>query len=166
MTGLFYSFTAHKSKQVAKHIVEAWGKTGLKEVDADVARGNDLSKFDNLIFGVPTWFDGELPIYWDDMVPEIEALDLSGKKVGIYGLGDQKGYPENFVDGIGLMAQVLEAQGAEIVGYTSTEGYTFEQSGAQKEDKFIGLALDFENQSGLNGERIKKWVDQLKQEFK
>lgn len=166
MTGLFYSFSALKSKQVAKHIIEAWGKTGLKEVDADTARGEDLGKYDSLIMGVPTWFDGELPAYWDDMIPEIETLDFNGKKVGIYGLGDQKGYPENFVDGIGLMARILREQGAEIVGHTSAEGYSFESSSALENNSFIGLALDFENQSGLNGDRIKNWVTQLKKEFK
>ena len=164
MTALFYSFTARKSSQVAKHIIEAWGK-GLEVVDVDTAKGEDMAKYDALILGVPTWFDGELPFYWDEMVPEIENTDLKGKKVAIYGLGDQKGYPENFVDGIGLMADILIQQGAEIVGHTSVEGYEFERSASYRNGEFIGLALDFENQAGLSEERISNWVEQLKKEF-
>ncbi|MFB6317048.1 flavodoxin [Saccharicrinis sp. FJH54] len=164
MTALFYSFTAKKSSQVAKHIIEEWGK-GLEVVDVDKARGEDLAKYDALILGVPTWFDGELPSYWDEMVPEIENADLKGKKAAIYGLGDQKGYPENYVDGIGLMADILMEQGIEIVGHTSAEGYKFERSVSYRNGEFIGLALDFENQAGLSEERIKNWVKQLKKEF-
>ncbi|MFB6342832.1 flavodoxin [Saccharicrinis sp. FJH62] len=164
MTALFYSYTAKKSSQVAKHIIENWGK-GLEVVDVDNAKGEDLAKYDALILGVPTWFDGELPSYWDEMVPEIENADLKGKKVAIYGLGNQKDYPENFVDGIGLMADILVGQGAEVVGHTSSEGYEFERSVSHRNGEFIGLALDFENQAGLSEERIKNWVAQLKKEF-
>lgn len=48
-----------------------------------------------MIVGASTWFDGELPTYWDELVPELESLDLKGKKVAIFGLGDQKNYPDN-----------------------------------------------------------------------
>lgn len=165
MTALFYSYSAKKSSQVAKHIQQAWGKSGLEAVDADKAHGEDLAKYDALILGVPTWFDGELPSYWDEMVPEIEGTDLKGKKVAIYGLGDQVGYPENFVDGIGIMADILTGQGTEVVGHTSAEEYTFESSAAFRDGRFIGLALDFENQAGKSEDKIKKWVAQLKKEF-
>jgi flavodoxin I len=35
----------------------------------------------NIILGVPTWFDGELPNYWDEFVPALEDMDLKGKEV-------------------------------------------------------------------------------------
>jgi flavodoxin I len=165
MTGIFFSFNAHKSKQVAKHIVEAWGK-GIEEVDANMAHGSDFAKYQHLILGVPTWFDGELPNYWDEMVPEIEQVNLKGKKIALFGLGDQKEYPENFVDGIGLMAEILEQQGAVIVGHTSTKGYTFERTRSVRNGMFMGLAIDFENQSFLTADRIKFWVAQIKKEFR
>ncbi len=71
----------------------------------------DFEEFDNIIVGVSTWFDGELPNYWDEVKPELEALDMKGKKVAIFGLGDQKKYPENFIDGVGLLAKVFESGG-------------------------------------------------------
>ena len=121
--------------------------------------------YEFLILGVPTWFDGELPNYWDEFVPAIEDMDLKGKTVAIFGNGDQKGYPENFVDGIGIMAEILEKRKAKIVGFTSVEGYEYESSKAQRGNTFAGLALDFENQRKLNKDRITKWVGQLKKEF-
>ncbi len=51
------------------------------------------------------------------------------------------------------------------MGFTSTEGYEFESSRAQRGDKFIGLAIDYENQGSMNKERIAAWVEQLKGAF-
>lgn len=146
-------------------LVEALGEENTEKVNAETVTGDQILSFDNLIFGVPTWFDGELPNYWDEFVPELEDMALKGKRIAIFGNGDQKNYPENFVDGIGIMADLLEERGAKIMGYTSAEGYEFEGSRALRGDKLVGLALDFENQPRQNKERIGKWAEQLKKEF-
>ena len=163
--GLFYSINTKKTTQAAKRIVEAFGADAVDEINAEEVTEDQFMAYDNLILGAPTWFDGELPNYWDEFVPALEDLNLKGKKIAIYGAGDQKGYPENFVDAIGIMAQILEKQGAAIVGFTSTQGYSFESSQAQRGQQFCGLALDFENQSSKNKERISQWCEQLKKEF-
>nr|MDA3821384.1 flavodoxin domain-containing protein [Bacteroidales bacterium] len=100
-----------------------------------------------------------------EFVPALEDMDLSKIKIALYGLGDQKGYPENFQDGMGLFAEILEKQGATIVGFTSIKGYTFEKSKAQREANFVGLAIDYENQAALNKKRIPAWVAELKKQF-
>lgn len=163
--GLIYSFNTKKTTQAAKRIVEAIGSENIDELNAEDITEKQFSAYENLILGVPTWFDGELPNYWDEFVPALEDLDLKGKKIALYGAGDQKGYPENFVDAIGILAVIVEKQGAEIVGFTSTEGYTFESSKARRGNQFCGLALDFENQPSKNKERISNWCEQLKKEF-
>jgi len=132
----------------------------VEEIDEE-----SFLSYKNMVLGVPTWFDGELPHYWDEFMPAIEDLKLKGKKIALFGLGDQVGYPENFVDGIGLLATAMEKRGAKIIGLTSTETYTFERSVAVRDGKFLGLALDIENQAALADERIKAWVEQLKKEF-
>jgi flavodoxin I len=163
--GLFYSFRAVKTKQQVSKIVKQLGETNVDQIDADTTTGDEMMKYDNWIMAVPTWFDGELPNYWDELLPDLEDRDLKGKKVAVFGGGNQKEYAENFVDGIGLMAAFLEARGAKVVGYTSTDGYKFESSKAVKGNQFVGLALDIENQAALTTERIEKWVDQLKKDF-
>jgi flavodoxin I len=164
-TGLIYSFNSKKTAIAAKIIHEAFGKKNIDVINAEDIDEKTFLSYDYLILGVPTWFDGELPNYWDEFVPAMEDLDLKGKTIAIFGNGDQKGYPENFVDGIGIMAEILEKQKAKIIGFTSVEGYEFERSRAQRGNMFAGLALDFENQRRLNKERIAKWVGQLKKEF-
>ncbi|MBN1952301.1 MAG: flavodoxin [Bacteroidales bacterium] len=163
--GLFYSFNTKKTAQSAKRILEAFGEENIEAVNAEDLTGDQFMSYEHLILGVPTWFDGELPNYWDEFVPALEDLDLRGKKVAIYGAGDQKAYPENFVDGVGIMAEIIEQQGGTVVGFTSTDGYAFEQSRAQRGNEFCGLALDYENQSSMNKDRIAKWVSQLQKEF-
>nr|WP_321410446.1 flavodoxin [uncultured Carboxylicivirga sp.] len=164
-TGIFYSFRSVKTGQQVKKILKLLGSDNVTAVDIDVATGEDFMKFTNYVLAVPTWFDGELPTYWDEFLPSIEDEDLKGKNFAIFGGGDQKGYPENFVDGIGLMAEFLEERGGKIVGFTSTDGYSFEGSKAKRGDQFVGLALDIENQAALSNERIDAWVKSLTKEF-
>ncbi len=166
MIALIYSFNTRNTIKAAKDIKTAFGKTPVDELNAEEINGETFMKYDYVILGVPTWFDGELPNYWDEFVPELQTLDLKGKKVAIFGNGDQVNYPDNFVDGIGIMAEIVKARGAEVVGATSAKDYKFDHSRALQNENFIGLALDYENQADKNSKRIKDWVAGLKKEFK
>ncbi len=163
--GLFYGTETKKTTQAAEAIREAFGDTEISVVPIEKAGQDDFKHYDLLIVGASTWFDGELPTYWDELLPELETLKLKNKKVAIFGLGDQVAYPDNFADGIGVLAEMFESNGAVIVGKTATEGYVFTASRALKDGFFQGLVLDFENQPELNEPRIRKWVDSLKNEF-
>ena len=110
--GLFYAMNAAKTSHIAEKIREDLG--GVKVIEVvliEKAWQNDFQAYDNMIVGASTWFDGELPTYWDELVPELESLDLKGKKVAIFGLGDQKNYPDNFVDGMGILADAFSKGG-------------------------------------------------------
>lgn len=161
---LIYSFNTEKTSRAAKMIQEAFDNN-LETVNVEDITADKFLSYSKYILGVPTWFDGELPNYWDEFVPDLETLDLSGKIFALYGAGNQKDYPENFVDAIGILAEIIENSGGKIVGFTSSEGYEFENSKALRNKEFCGLALDFENQARQNKPRIKTWVEQLKKEF-
>lgn len=163
--GLFYSASAVKTSQIAKKIREAMGAEHVDIIPVEQAWGNDFEAYDNLIIGVSTWFDGELPTYWDELIPELEALKLKGKKVALFGLGDQVNYPDNFVDGLGILGEAFQKAGAVLVGYTSTADYSFNSSRAVHDDRWCGLVIDIENQSKLTDRRVKEWCEQLKKEF-
>ncbi len=162
---IVYSFHTHKSKRIAEKVIEGWGEPKLEPVNAEELTKEMIEKYDYFIMSAPTWFDGELPNYWDEFVPDLEEMDLKNKKFAIFGLGDQKGYSENFVDAIGILAEILEGCGGTIIGHTPVEGYTFEASRAQRGDNFIGLPLDQENQARMTNNRLKAWIEQLKKEF-
>jgi flavodoxin I len=117
--GLFYSFKSLKTRKIANFIADKFSENDIESIDAETVTEEDFMRFNHLILGVPTWFDGELPIYWDEFVPALKDLDLTGKRIAIFGLGDQKGYPENFGDAVGLMARLLMQQNAEIIIFQS-----------------------------------------------
>ncbi|HAH22748.1 MAG TPA: flavodoxin [Prolixibacteraceae bacterium] len=165
-TGIFYSFNSKKTAKVAEKIIDEFG-TDFKivPVNAEELTEELFLSFNHLVLGVPTWFDGELPNYWDEFVPALEDLDLKGKTIAIYGLGNQVEYPENFGDAVGIMANIVQARGAKLIGYTSTNGYNYESSKAEVEGKFCGLLLDQETQPRLSKERISNWVGGIKAQF-
>ncbi len=163
--GLFYSFKSHKTKKIAEKILERFGAGQMEAVDAETITANDFLRFNRMILGVPTWFDGELPNYWDEFVPALKELDLSGKRIAIYGLADQVGYPENFGDAVGIMAQLLISRHAQIVGFTSPEGYRFESSRALINNMLSGLIIDQDNQARLTEDRLAHWIEQLEKEL-
>lgn len=165
-TAIIYSYNTQKSKKVAEKIIAAFGESNIEAVNAEELTKEVFENFDNFILSSPTWFDGELPNYWDEFVPDLEEMDLSGKTFAVFGLGDQKGYPENFCDAIGILVGILEVCGAKIIGFTSLEGYSYESSRAERGGQFVGLPIDQENQARLTQGRIESWVAQLKKEIK
>jgi flavodoxin I len=162
---LIYSFNTKKTSQAAHKIAENFGDT-VEQINAETLTEKQFLSYKKIILGVPTWFDGELPNYWDEFVPALEDLDLKGKTVAVFGNGNHKEYPENFVDGVGILGKLVEKRGARLVGFTPAKNFVFERSEALRGEQLIGLALDFENQASQVSGKIKKWVEQLKKEFK
>jgi len=163
--GLFYGTTTQKTASVAKKIVEAFGEDKIEAVPIEKAWQKEFELYDNLIVGTSTWFDGELPDYWDELIPELSTMKMKDKKVAIFGLGNQVDYPDNFVDGIGILAEVFESAGAQLVGFTPIEGYMFNQSRAVRGEQFAGLVLDLENEPEKTDQRILDWVKMLQKDF-
>ena len=95
---------------------------------------------------------------------DLPNLDLSGKTVAIFGLGDQESYSDNFCDAAGELYDCLTAQGAKVVGFTPTDGYSHSESKAIRDGKFVGLMCDEDNEYDKSEERATAWVEQLKSE--
>lgn len=94
--GLFYGTATAKTAAVAKKIKEAFGEDIVDIIPVEQSDEKEFNAYEYIIAGSSTWFDGELPTYWDETLPELTGLDLTGKKVALFGLGDQKKYPDNF----------------------------------------------------------------------
>ena len=124
----------------------------------------DMEKYTNLIFGTSAWGIGEMQDDWENFIDHLSEMDFSGRKLAIFGLGDQKEYPESFVDGLGTLYCRLPDKSC-VVGSWPIEGYDFYFSLANKDGEFVGLVLDDHQQKELSGRRINKWVGQLKKEF-
>lgn len=166
--GLFYGTNTGNTETVAQMLADELKANGF-EVDVhDMASAavDDMSKYDNIILACPTWNDGELQDDWDAVFAEYERFDFTGKTLAFIGLGDQDGYPDNFLDALGTLAKPAMKNGAKIVGYWPTDGFDFSEStGVAANGKFFGLGIDQDNQEDQTEGRIKAWVAQLKSEF-
>lgn len=163
--GIFYGSSGGNTESVAEDIVSALGVEADIHDIADVG-AERLNDYSHIIIGTSTWGDGELQDDWDDAFADYEKLDLSGKTVAFFGLGDQEGYGEYFVNGMATLYEAAVKNGADVVGGGwSTEGYDYEDSEAVKDNGFVGLALDEDNQDDLTEDRIQKWVEIIKPHF-
>lgn len=61
-----------------------------------------------LILGIPTWDFGEIQEDWEAVWDQLDDLNLEGKIVALYGLGDQLGYGEWFLDALGMLHDKLD----------------------------------------------------------
>ena len=125
----------------------------------------EVKSYDVLIFGISTWNIGQLEMTWEEFFPKLDELDFKGKKVALFGMGDQSNYPDTYLDALGILRDKLIERGAMIIGSWPTEGYNFSGSLAVHEGKFVGLALDQDNQPDLTEERIADWVKEVKQQI-
>lgn len=160
---IFYASSTGKTKFIADEISIYLEE--LKEYNIRVTGSEYMTDYHNIIFGISTWDGGSLQEDWQKIWDEFSKIDFKNKNVAIFGLGDQKKYPDKFVAAMRPLYDQLKKSGANIIGATSTEDYNFEYSDAVIDDKFVGLVLDLENQSELTSSRIQEWVKILKKDF-
>lgn len=162
--GIFYGSSTGNTEVVAEKIKLLFDKDAELHSIEDASKA-DIEKYKYLIFGTSTWGIGDMQDDWEDFIEVLEEVIFNGKKLALFGLGDQLNYPDSFVDGMGAIHDAIYDR-VDIVGAWPTDGYTFKESAAVKNGEFVGLALDKENQQSLTDKRLKEWVAVLKKEFK
>ncbi len=160
--GIFYGSTTGNTQRVAERIQAGFGSEAADLRPIAEASADEVSSYQYLIFGSSTWGVGDLQDDWFDGMGTLGQLNLSGKTAALFGTGDPQGYPDSFVDAIGLLYDKVTALGAVVVGFWPTEGYTYDSSKAERDGQFVGLVIDEDNQSDLTDERINRWVESLK----
>jgi flavodoxin len=73
-----------------------------------------MSQYDVLILGIPTWDFGEIQEDWEAVWDQLDTLDLQDKIVALYGMGDQLGYGEWFLDALGMLHDKLATKGVKL----------------------------------------------------
>jgi len=164
---IFYSTSTGNTETVAEYISAA---SGLDDpVEIGDASADDINGVDSLIVGAPTWNtnadEQRSGTSWDEWLYDtLPNLELTGKKVAIFGCGDQESYGDYFCDASGEMYDKFTEAGCKVYGMTSTDGYNHESSKADVDGKFVGLVCDEDNQYDQSEDRAKAWVAQLKDE--
>lgn len=160
---IVYGSSTGNTQSAAELIAESFG-TDMDIIDVASTDAGSLNGYEKLILGSSTWGEGEFQDDWDAF--DWGEADFSGKTVALFGLGDQEGYSSEYCNAMKLLYDEAKKAGANIVGSWENEGYDFEDSEAIGDDgKFVGLALDSDNQDDLTNERVQKWVEQIKPDF-
>ncbi|MGR2767902.1 flavodoxin FldA [Photobacterium ganghwense] len=156
--GIFFGSDTGNTEKVAMMIAS---RLGLEAQDIAGLSHDIFDAYDLLILGTPTANYGEMQPDWDYFVPELEEADLTGKKVALFGLGDQIDYPDSYLDAMGDLADLVMQAGGELIGQWPAEGYQFNDSRAFRDGRFIGLALDEDRQPELTEDRVATWLASL-----
>lgn len=165
--GLFFGSDEGNSERIAYRIQKRFGEDVVDVLDiADVTQ-LDFTDYDKIILGIPTWDFGQIQSDWEEFWDDIAAVDFSGKTVAFFGLGDQFGYGDYFLDAMGMLHDIVIQTGPEIIGHWSIEGYEFTASKAEipGAGKFVGLGLDEDQQEYLSADRLNRWCAQIHAEF-
>jgi flavodoxin I len=162
--------TGGNTEKAARKVAEAFGQGQADLFSVKEVQEVDLMPYSILIFGGPTvgshtWSDPNQKNDWDIFLTRLYKMNLKGKRCAVFGLGDQVSYSFKFADDIGIIADHAVQAGAELIGLVDPDGYTFDESKALRNGKFLGLPLDEDNEPEKTQERINLWVSRLKTEF-
>lgn len=165
--GIFFGSDTGNTEKIAK-LIQHYLSEGMSILyDISQISQKEIEYFDYLIFGVPTWYYGEVQCDWDDFLPILKKINFSGKTIAFFGCGDQEDYSEYFCDAVGILYKIVKKNKANIIGKWPTKGYTFESSKALlNKDYFVGLILDEDRQEDKTKLRVKQWIKMILPYFK
>ncbi|OQK15629.1 flavodoxin [Methyloprofundus sedimenti] len=165
--GIFFGTDTGSTRLVAKKIYSLLGsELADKPKNVNRTSAEELAQYDALILGTPSYGIGDLPgmsvgcmeANWEEFLPRLDDINLSGKRVALFGLGSQERYADRFASSMIHLYRFFYGYGADIVGPWSTDGYTFKHSDAVIDGKFVGLVVDQRTQAHLTEQRIKTWL--------
>lgn len=161
--GLIYGSATGNTRRIAQAIATELDIEKEDIYDVTAVSPDVLALYDTLILGTSTWGDGEVEDDWYDMLAGISAIDLSDKKIALFGCGDET-MSETFCNGVGQLYKEFGKTGAKFIAPFNTTGYHYNHSSAINpvDGVAVGLLLDEVNHPELTEERIKDWVELIK----
>ncbi len=169
-TGIFFGPEKGSVDRVAHTVAKEFGDDKVDLISVKGKEPSLMEEYEKIIIGVSTvgmtnWNSEDIANDWDMFSAGLGNVNLKGKDVAIFCLGDQVTYPEHFVDALGWLADKLVPLGANLVGFVGPDDYDFEDSEGLREGKFLGLPIDEDTEPERTEDRVKMWVNVLKSEF-
>lgn len=161
-TCIIYGSSTGTCQAIAEKIAEKLGVDSADVYDVANIESSTVDDYQNLLLGSSTWGSGDLQDDWYDGLDKLKSANLSGKTIALFGCGDSESYSDTFCAAMGDIYEGLKDSGAKFIGAVSTDGYTYDDSAAVVDGKFVGLALDDVNEDDKTDERIDAWVEEIK----
>ena len=162
--GIFYGSSTGYTAEVAERIAKKLGVEMADVHNVGDTAPSKLGEYDVLILGSSTWGSGDMETDWQDFINGAEELSLQGKKIAIFGCGDET-MSDTFCDAIGKIYHRLQDTGAKFIAPFNADGYTFNHSEASVNGVFVGLPLDEVNHPDLTDAKIDAWTKEIKQDI-
>ncbi|MDU1903401.1 MAG: flavodoxin [Dysgonomonas sp.] len=159
--GIYYGSTTGNTQDLAERIAKSLNVPSSNVFDISSAN-TDFSAYDVILFGSSTMGMGDLQDDWESYIDDLKGADLDGKKVGLFGCGDSSSYSDTFGDALGKIYEVIKNKGIQLIGRTSTEGYTYDSSEAIVDGQFVGLLIDEDNEPDMTDQRVALWIEEIK----
>ena len=161
--GIFYGSSTGATRHVAYEIARTLGVPDNDVHDVAKSAPSEVAPYDLLVMGTSTWGDGDMQDSWYDFSDGLQALDLHGKEIALFGLGDET-MAYTFCNAVGDLYDRLQDTGAEFIGEYPADCYDYTCSNAERDGHIVGLLLDNVNHENLTAERIKGWAAEIKRE--
>ncbi len=162
-TTILFGSTTGNTESLASSIAEALGVSADEVHSVDGYDLSELENYDLILMGSSTWGAGDLQDDWESVIDDLKSAPLAGKRVAVFGTGDSSCYPDTFCNSLMAIAAAAQEAGATLIGNeVDASGYEFDESESVVDGKFVGLAIDEDNESDLTEKRISDWVEQLK----
>jgi flavodoxin I len=160
---ILYGTSGGNTESVAKSIRELFDNDAdLYNVEA--IKIDDIKPYKYLILGTSTTGIGDLQDDWDSFLPVFSKADLSDKTVAIFTLGDSASFSSSFAEAMKVIYDAIKDK-TKVVGFVDDEGYTYDDSTAVVDGRWVGLPVDEDNEYDQTDARLKAWVEELKKEF-
>jgi flavodoxin I len=163
--GLFYGTTSAATEEVATLIQTNMANCDVELFDIYKEPLDKINDYENIIIGCPTWDIGLLQEDWRTKFDELENIDFTNKRVAYFGCGDQHVYSGTFLDALGTLEEKITNKGGTTIGLWPVDSYSFDFSLAQKDNNFVGLGIDNDNEPELTEDRVAEWCKQIELEF-
>ncbi|MDE6826391.1 MAG: flavodoxin domain-containing protein, partial [Paramuribaculum sp.] len=139
--GIFYGSTTGTTAAVAKKIAKALAVPETDVYDVAAVGPTTVGDYDVLLLGSSTWGSGDLQDDWYDFADGLQALDLKGKKIALFGCGDET-MTDTFCGAVGDLFHRLVPTRADFIGYFNADGYTFGHTPDELDGNIVGLLID------------------------
>ncbi|MGI6048636.1 MAG: flavodoxin [Petrimonas sp.] len=161
---ILYGSSGGNAESVAKQVQELFN--GAADVyNVYKVKANEIKDYPYYILGTSTTGIGDLQEDWEGFLPTFSKMDLSGKKVAIFALGDSVSFSTSFAQSMKVIYDAIHNK-TEVIGQVPDEGYTYDESEAVVDGTWVGLPIDEDNEYDMTEGRLSAWVENLKKEFK
>ncbi|MDE5628226.1 MAG: flavodoxin [Muribaculaceae bacterium] len=160
-TGIYYGSATGTTAEIARRIASMTGVSDADIHDVADTAPHTAGDYDLLILGSSTWGNGELEDDWYDFLDGLRALDLTGKKIALFGCGDET-MSDTFCNAVGILYDRLKDTGATFIGEFPADEYHFDKSAASDGAVMRGLLLDEVNHPELTTARLRRWTELIK----